>query len=328
LGLVHEIGQGLELRGQLDKKAPALVYQVKLTAGKTYVIEMVSPNQQALDPFLVLSDAAGKKLAEDDDSGGGLNARIVFRAEQTGAFRIEARSFQNRGAGPFTLTIRESTTPSQPKANLAQARGNAARGDWKAAAAGYTQVFESQPLNDGERGFEYAAVLLLSGHQAGYRKNCAEMLERSGRPGIRPYHVARACTLAPDSVKDIALAGKKAENELKDSKREFWSMTEQGALAYRTGRYDDAATLLEQSLQADRKPGRAVLNWLWLSLVEHRRGKSAEAQAWLEKATKWLEQYPKGIPLAEDDARGLHLHNWLEAKILHREATALLMPKK
>jgi len=131
-----------------------------------------------------------------------------------------------------------------------------------------------QPLNNGELGFEYAAML-LSGDQAGYRKLCAELLQRSGQFGIRPYHVARACTLATDSVKDTALPGKKAENELKRSAREFWSLTEQGALAYRAGRYDEAATLLEQSLKADSRPGRAVLNWLWLSLVEQRRGSRA-----------------------------------------------------
>ena len=43
LANAHEVGQGLELRGQLDKQTPALVYQVKLAAGKTYVIDMVSP---------------------------------------------------------------------------------------------------------------------------------------------------------------------------------------------------------------------------------------------------------------------------------------------
>ncbi len=205
---------------------------------------------------------------------------------------------------------------------------HAAGGDWSAAAADYTRVFAGQPLENGELGFEYAAVLLLSGDQPGYRKVCAELLARSGQRGIRPYHVARACTLAPDSVKDAALPGKQAEGELKRSEGEFWSLTEQGALAYRAGRYDEAATLLEQSLKADSKPGRAVVSYLWLSLVEHRRGKPAEARAWLEKATKWVEQYPKGVPVQEDDATGLHLHNWLEAQVLRREAEALLVPKK
>src|SRR5882724_9157188 len=87
---IYEVGQGLEQRGQLDRQTSTRVYRVKLAAGKTYVIDMVSPNQPALDPFLVLTDATGKDLAEDDDGGGGLNARIVFRPEQAGTFRILA----------------------------------------------------------------------------------------------------------------------------------------------------------------------------------------------------------------------------------------------
>jgi hypothetical protein len=66
----------------------------------------------------------------------------------------------------------------------------------------------------------------------------------------------------------------------------------------------------------------------WLALVEQRRGKPEKARAWLEKATKWLEQYPKGIPPVENDATGLHLHNWLEAQVLSREAQTLLEAKK
>jgi hypothetical protein len=61
--------------------------------------------------------------------------------------------------------------------------------------------------------------------------------------------------------------------------------------------------------------------------VEQRRGKPTEARTWLDKATKWLEEYPQG-PAAADDATGLHLHNWLEAQVLRREAEALLGPKK
>ncbi len=106
LGPLHEVGPGLALRGRLDGQTSALVYQVKLAAGKTYVIDMVSPDQKALDPYLVLTDAAGKKLAEDDDSGGGLNARIIFRPAQDSTFRIRATSF-NGGSGAFNLSVRE-----------------------------------------------------------------------------------------------------------------------------------------------------------------------------------------------------------------------------
>lgn len=70
---------------------------------------------KALDPYLVLTDAAGKKLAEHQKSGGGLNARITFRPEQAGTYCIQATSFDG-GAGPFTLTVREqAAAPKEEK---------------------------------------------------------------------------------------------------------------------------------------------------------------------------------------------------------------------
>src|SRR6516162_10412239 len=77
---VLEVGKGLKIDGTLDKGKPQQVYHVKLNKGGTYVIDMLSPKPKALDPFLRLLDAAGKTVAADDESGGGLNARILFLA--------------------------------------------------------------------------------------------------------------------------------------------------------------------------------------------------------------------------------------------------------
>lgn len=203
------------------------------------------------------------------------------------------------------------------------ARAAALKGDWNEAARGYAQMFEIQPIDNGEPGFESAAVLLLSGDRKSYQKRCAELLEKCGTAAIRSYHVARACTLAPDGVEDFAVPDQKAADELKRS-REFWSLTEQGALACRAGRSGEAAHLLQQSLKADFRPGTAVLNWLWLALVEHGRGQPAEARAWLRKASEWMDEVsPEGEKMPTD-VDGLHLHNWLEALILRRELEALL----
>ena len=151
------------------------------------------------------------------------------------------------------------------------------------------------------------------------------MIEQCGKAGApRSYHVARTCTLAPDAVADASLPGRLAEKELKDSAREFWSLTEQGALAYRAGRFQEAVPFFEQSLQADPKPGRAVLNWLWLALANQRLGKGEEARRWLNKARAWLDQYRDGMPARAEEEFGLHLHNWLEAHVLRREAEALI----
>ncbi len=101
---VHEVGAGLKLAGSLDK-VDTITYCVRLLAGKTYVIDMVSPDPKKLDPLLRLLDINGKQLAEDDDGGGGVNARIRYKAWDTGIYRVVAGDFDN-GEGPFTLTVR------------------------------------------------------------------------------------------------------------------------------------------------------------------------------------------------------------------------------
>jgi tetratricopeptide (TPR) repeat protein len=150
------------------------------------------------------------------------------------------------------------------------------------------------------------------------------MVERCGKAeGPRSYHVARACTLAPDAVAELALPGRLAEKELQSS-REFWSLTEQGAVAYRAGRLHEAVPLFEQSLRANPKPGAAVLNWLWLALAHQRLGKAEASRRWLEKARAWLDQYRDGMTARAEEELGLHYHNWLEAHVLRREADAMI----
>jgi hypothetical protein len=107
--VVHQlVGGNLTLKGNLGKaKKPVFAYNVKFEAGKTYVIDMISPDQKALDPYLTLLDPAGKTLAEDDDGGDGLNARITFRAPAAGIYRIVCTSFERSGAGPYVLMVRE-----------------------------------------------------------------------------------------------------------------------------------------------------------------------------------------------------------------------------
>jgi tetratricopeptide (TPR) repeat protein len=210
---------------------------------------------------------------------------------------------------------------------LGQGRAFAARRDWAQAAGGYARALERGPTNDGHSWFEYAALLLLTGDRPGYARACAHLIEACGKAGgPRAYHVARACTLAPDAVADASLPGRLAASELQISAREYWSLTEQGALAYRAGRFRQAVLFFEQSLQADPKSGRAVLNWLWLALANERLGRAEEARRWLDKAQVWLDQCGDGMPGRAEDESGLHFHNWLEAQLLRREAEALIPP--
>jgi hypothetical protein len=83
------------------------LFQIDLQMGRSYVIDMTSPNNDVLDPYLRIEDLNKNVLAEDDDSGGNLNARITYVARHTGPHIIVATSFHPEHLGPFTLTIRE-----------------------------------------------------------------------------------------------------------------------------------------------------------------------------------------------------------------------------
>jgi serine/threonine-protein kinase len=209
---------------------------------------------------------------------------------------------------------------------------HAKRREWDKAADCYARALDGDTTDDGHVWFEYAVVLLLSGDRPGYANACAHMVHQymghqyGKGPNLRAYHVARACTLAPDTIAEATVAGRLAEKELKNNAREFWSLTEQGALHYRAGRFQQGIALFEESLRADPQPGKAVLNWLWLAQTNQRLGKSEEARRWLDKATAWLDQYRDGLPTRAEEELGFHLHNWLEAYVLRREAEALIRP--
>ena len=211
---------------------------------------------------------------------------------------------------------------------LTQARERAAQRDWAGAAKSYARALARGAMNDGHLWFEYAAVQLLSGDRPGYARACAELIERCGKPGgPRAYHVARAGTLSPDAGPDSSVLSQLARDELQKNATQFWSLTEQGALAFRAGRFEESVSLFEQSLKSDSHPGRAVVNWVWLALAEQRLGKTEEARRWLEKAQNWLDQFRDGVPANAETEYGLHLHNWLEATVLRRQAEALLSSK-
>ncbi|MBI3407502.1 MAG: DUF4339 domain-containing protein [Planctomycetes bacterium] len=95
---------------QRDRKfrKPCKIYNVRFEANSTYVIEHRSA---AFDAFLRLEDPNGFLVAEDDDGGqnfglGRFDARIAFRANVTGTYRVIATTFDGR-TGRYSLNIRK-----------------------------------------------------------------------------------------------------------------------------------------------------------------------------------------------------------------------------
>lgn len=75
-------------------------YQFQGQAGQSVVIEM---RANGIDPYLVLFDAAGRKVAEDDDGGGGKNARLAVTLPTTGKYTLYANSYEVGQTGSFTI---------------------------------------------------------------------------------------------------------------------------------------------------------------------------------------------------------------------------------
>jgi serine/threonine-protein kinase len=230
----------------------------------------------------------------------------------------ERRAWQILWAKVATLAARD------PAAKFNQARAHAARQEWAKAVTCYAEGMELEPTDNGDLWFEYAAVQLLAGDRPAYRRTCAHLLARCQPAGpLRPYLVARACTLAPDSTDDPTQPLRLSANELQGRDAYFWALTEQAALHFRTGQPKDTILRAERSLTADGRPGRAVLNWLWLALACQKLGNPDEAQRWLDRAANWLDQQGGQMP-CETPVMGSHLHNWLEAHALLQEARAQL----
>jgi serine/threonine-protein kinase len=214
----------------------------------------------------------------------------------------------------------------EPGATIARARACVARRDWTKAAELYSAGLALEPTEDSNIWFEYAAAQLLAGDRPGYLRSCTHMLARAPvAPNMRKYHAARACTLAPGSTPDLEALLRLLHSELGSNSGQFWALTEFGALFARSKEVSAAPPSLFRSLLADGRPGRAVLNWLWLALAYQKMGNTDEARRWLDKATEWLDQQGDRMPVESEDM-GSHRHNWLEAQILLREAKKLLAP--
>ena len=104
-------GKDFEVQGVLTPGDPFdrvrtqhfhVVHTYRMKAGVTYTIDLRSQ----WDNYLRLENSLGVQLAQDDDSGGFPNARIVFRAPEDGWYRLIVTSFGAGASGPYTLKVR------------------------------------------------------------------------------------------------------------------------------------------------------------------------------------------------------------------------------
>jgi hypothetical protein len=79
---------------------------VKLTGGVSYTFDLLSND---FDAFIRIENSAGRQVAEDDDSGGHFNSRLIFRPQQGDTFRVIVTTCDPGQTGGYALFVRETT---------------------------------------------------------------------------------------------------------------------------------------------------------------------------------------------------------------------------
>ncbi|MGB3571019.1 MAG: trypsin-like peptidase domain-containing protein [Phormidesmis sp.] len=112
---------GSPVRGQLTSGSEVLpadesyynAYSFEGRGGQRVSIEMSSAN---VDSYLILLSPQGRDLAQDDDSGGDRNARLVFTLPEDGTYTVLANSYGSRETGDYALRVVEGsdTTAALP----------------------------------------------------------------------------------------------------------------------------------------------------------------------------------------------------------------------
>ncbi|MGF1500034.1 MAG: trypsin-like peptidase domain-containing protein [Elainellaceae cyanobacterium] len=125
---------GQPVEGILDASSNVLesdrsyfnAYRFEARAGQRISINMLSSE---IDAYLILLSPDGQDVGQDDDSGGGTNARLVTTAPVSGEYIILANSYAPGEVGTYNLQVEateNAAAPSRPPATggaILQERG-------------------------------------------------------------------------------------------------------------------------------------------------------------------------------------------------------------
>ncbi len=102
---------------KIDGRGPFHAYRFEARAGTRYIITMRS---ESVDAYVWVARQVGpltENLGSDDDSGGGTDARLRFRATADGPHLVVTQSLSEDGSGAYSVLVEEA-----PPAQVAVAR--------------------------------------------------------------------------------------------------------------------------------------------------------------------------------------------------------------
>jgi hypothetical protein len=93
---------------RVRRQSRCKVYEVEMRSDQVYTIDLRS---KEMDSYLRIEDINGNELADDDDSGSGLDAHLQFRPKTSGKYRVIATTYDAE-TGAFILTVRARPAPA------------------------------------------------------------------------------------------------------------------------------------------------------------------------------------------------------------------------
>jgi WD40 repeat protein/serine/threonine protein kinase/tetratricopeptide (TPR) repeat protein len=202
-------------------------------------------------------------------------------------------------------------------------------GQWDKASADFVKAQECEQPHY-QAWYSRAMLCLREGNQSGYRKICADMLQRFGKAKDRgaASMALWTCLLTPNAGADPAQLVRLAEKALAESLKDQWHANLLGVALYRAGRYEAAVKRLTEATSLNAGPywTNMLYTWFFLAMAQHRLGHADEAHRWLEKATRATEEALRP-PEKSGTAPGTIAPNWnrkLTLQLFRREAEELI----
>lgn len=104
---------GTGVAGTLDAAGDRDWYAIELVAGETYEFALKGEGAVPLaDAYLYLYRPDGTLIAGDDDSGAGLNSKLIYTATSSATFYLAAASYDDGGDGDYVLSAAITDLPS------------------------------------------------------------------------------------------------------------------------------------------------------------------------------------------------------------------------
>jgi S1-C subfamily serine protease len=100
-------------------------YSFEGRRGQRVIVEMSSTN---VDSYLILLSPQGRDLAQDDDGGGGQNARLEFTLPEDGTYTVLANSYGPRETGTYDLRVAQGANTGNNSATRPNPNGSGTNG--------------------------------------------------------------------------------------------------------------------------------------------------------------------------------------------------------